>query len=389
MGFKFNPLTGNLDLAGGSQPFVGWAYQDFSAINTTTFALTAQENGTNTTFDTTRIVSNSAVIVRKDNPDSLAYTGLTRLFSTKVYVDSNTTDAVTVNALPNATWGDLRVYYLYQFPGAYPRSYELAPEYIRNTRLTELDNLFVTEEELDVSFNYTNTGSYSTRFSETVTASTLSEAIDQIFKFTAVNPSTSISLNPSATREKGNTLASIIISGTTVRGQNPTANITSVLFKRGGSTIYTVPSPIAAGGSETYTENTAVTDTTTFSINITDATARTGSASATITFLYPILHLVGAQGLTGAQIYAGATKILSSTKGRTLSYTTSNQVAYYAFPASISALTSIKDGNGYEVIADWTYTASVSITGLDGSAQAYRVYEFKNITTATQSYTFA
>lgn len=239
------------------------------------------------------------------------------------------------------------------------------------------------------SFTYNRAGYYSNRFSETIAATTPTEALDEIFDFMSINPSTSCALTPSATREKGNTLSEILISGTTSRGQNPVSDIASVEFFRGASSIHLNSSPTAAGGAESYNETTDVTDTTTFSMTVTDAAARSSSASATITFLYPVIWLVGAAGLTGAQIYSGATKIMSASKGRTLSYTTSNQVSYYAYPATISALTSIKDGNGYEVISDWTYTASVSITGLDSTAQNYRVYEFKNLTTTTQSYTFA
>jgi hypothetical protein len=136
---------------GGVLQSLGWAWQDFASGSGPSLTLSANENGSNVEFDPTRVVSSSAVIVRKDDTDSFAYTGSIRLFSTKVSVQSHTGVSVTLNAAAHSSWGDLRVYYLYHYP-VLPTDYTLAPAFIRNTNLVEIDNLFITEEEFDARF---------------------------------------------------------------------------------------------------------------------------------------------------------------------------------------------------------------------------------------------
>lgn len=227
--------------------------------------------------------------------------------------------------------------------------------------------------------------SYSSRFDEAVNVTTMADALDQIFDFTSIDCSVSLSLTPSATREKGNDLSSILLSTVNTLGQNPVGTLTALEFKRGAVVIDTILNPT---GTSSFNETTAVTATTTFSAVLIDSELRTSTATSTITFLYPVLYLVGAVGLSTAAIYSGATKVLSATKGRTIAFSPSNQVVYYCIPASIGVLTSIKDINLFETISDWTLR-SENITGLDSTAQAYKIYEFKNLTAAPMTYTFA
>ncbi len=232
--------------------------------------------------------------------------------------------------------------------------------------------------------DYDRDGQYSTRFSETVTAEDVVEALDQIFEFTSQDCSASLSLNPSATREKGNTLASVLLTSTNSTGQNPVGTLTELIFKRGAGVLDTIVNP---SGSESFNETTAVTDTTTFSATLTDSEARTNISSRTITFLYPVIHMVGAQSLTTAQIYSGATKILSSTTQRDLEFTTSNQVVYYCHPASATAITQILDINDFDVTSSFTVRTE-DVTGLDGNPVSYKILEFQNLTSTTMTYKF-
>jgi hypothetical protein len=77
----------------------GWAYQDFTAgdISGTAVTLTANQNGLSAPFSVSKIIAESAVIVRKTDLESLPYTGTTRLFSSKVEVTTQTADAVTLS----------------------------------------------------------------------------------------------------------------------------------------------------------------------------------------------------------------------------------------------------------------------------------------------------
>ena len=255
------------------------------------------------------------------------------------------------------------------------------------------DARYYTKAEIDASgfageFEYDRDGYFSDRFNESITASTPTEALDAIFQFSSISPSVVFSLAPSATREKGDTLSSITLNANITRGENPRANISSVVFRRGGVDIHEVPEPTPEGGMESFLEETPISDTTSFSVYVEDVEERSVSSSRSLTFLYPILYLVGSVGLSTSDIYNNASKILSSSRGRTLEFTTSNQVPYYCIPHSLGALNSIRDQNGYEVISSWTLR-SENITGLDGQAVLYRIYEFNNLTTTTQSYTFS
>jgi len=402
---------------------IGWAYQDFTAgvISTVNVTLTKNDNGTGIIFDAAKVISSSAVIVDKSDPDARVYTGTVRLLSTEIEVSAHTAAAVTLNGVPHITWGDVRIYYLYDFGAKLPEDFTLAPKMLRGTVVNELDNLFVSEEELSAlnlddlndvtitapshsqvlqydsatsewingaggSGSYDKSGSYSTRFSYTLAAANLSDTLDELFVFTSVDPNVNLSLNPSSIREKGNTLASLTLTSMFTLGQNPSSTITSLEFFRAGATLSSVPNPTSP---EVYAENNAVSDTTTFSVEIEDGEARTDTATATITFLYPLLYMVGAHSLTTAQIYAGGTKILSASENRTISYTTNSQTCYYAIPQTEGTFSSILDENSFETIGDWT-RRDENITGLDTSAVAYYIYEFDNLTTQTDfEYTFS
>ena len=131
--------------------FRGWGYQDFTVgtIGTTSVTLTANENGSGITFDPLLVLNSSAVIVRKADPESFAYSGTTRWFSTKIAVTAHTADSITLNAIPNATWGDLRIYFYYTYD-RFPAGFSVAPKFVSSLMFDEVNYLFVTEEELDV-----------------------------------------------------------------------------------------------------------------------------------------------------------------------------------------------------------------------------------------------
>lgn len=148
MKIKFDAILGMLresDL----ESFNGWGYQDFTAgeINSTSVTITLNQNGENVVYSPNLSVNNSAVIVRKADLESFAYTGPIKLFSTKVVVNSFIDNAITLNGVPHSSWGDLRIYYIYHY-SEFPKNYEIAPKFISSTLFSEINSLFVTEEEL-------------------------------------------------------------------------------------------------------------------------------------------------------------------------------------------------------------------------------------------------
>jgi len=76
------------------------------------------------------------------------------------------------------------------------------------------------------------------------------------------------------------------------------------------------------------------------------------------------------------------TKSISTKSNKTVTTSPTGQVFYFAFPASYGTLSNILDPNNFSVIGDYTLRVE-SITGLDGTAVSYNIYEFVNVTTQT------
>ncbi len=71
----------------------------------------------------------------------------------------------------------------------------------------------------------------------------------------------------------------------------------------------------------------------------------------------------------------------SSTPSFMITVSPVGEVWYFAYPDSYPALTSIRDQNGFELIADFKVTTGHSIIDLPGDKTTYRVYEYNNVTT--------
>ena len=194
-----------------------------------------------------------------------------------------------------------------------------------------------------------------------------------------VAPSISLGTSPGGKAvELGTTLTNVALSGFTVEGSSP---ITSVIFKRNGSAIFSVPSPHPGGGTETYTDTATISNTATYAATVSDGQTTQNSNSVTFTFVYPFYYGVGAQGLTGAQVQA-LTDLVQVTQNTTVSTSPTNQVYYFAYPQSYGSLTSIKDQNGFNVTGGYTQRTA-TLTMMDSTNQPYYIYEFNTLTTQT------
>lgn len=194
-------------------------------------------------------------------------------------------------------------------------------------------------------------------------------------------PTVSLAINPAAgLREFGDTVTNPILTPTTTRRSNPITTLT--LSRSGVGVIYTYPTPNPAGATEApYTDTSSpVSANTTYTATVGDGTG-TGTATQSYSFCYPYYYGVGAPGLSGAAIGA-LTKIIQLQTNTTTITSPTVQVYYFAYLASYPNLSSILDQSGFETIADYTLR-TVTITGLDGTSQSYKVYEFNNLTTQT------
>ena len=232
---------------------------------------------------------------------------------------------------------------------------------------------------------------YSARFSEAFATANLLASLQQIVDLSYLAPTISLAGTGSGTiREKGASLASAPLTATIVKRSDP---ILTVRFYRGVTLIDTqvAGGAIPSGGVSTYTDTTGWTDNIAFSAQVDDDGATGGpttvtSNTVTYTFVYPYYSDNGAVGLTAAAVGGLTKSVIVSTATVNKTFTAAGgEVFYFAYLASYGALTSILDVNGFETISDWTLTTS-NITGLDATAQSYRIYEFNNPVVAGSYY---
>lgn len=221
----------------------------------------------------------------------------------------------------------------------------------------------------------------------------LVDTLTKILNIQYTAPSVSLSASGSTTtREKGDAVTATTLTASITKQSDP---IAEVRFYEGASLLDTQNSGggIPTGGNSTFAWTGSFSDNKTFSVQVDDDGSTGGPTTVTsnrsFTFVYPYYVGAGAASLTAANVASLTKRIITSTSNRTETITaTAGQVFYFAYPASYGALTSILDVNGFETLPDWTLRTE-NITGLDATAQSYRIYEFNNPVTADDyEYTF-
>lgn len=203
-----------------------------------------------------------------------------------------------------------------------------------------------------------------------------------------VKPTISLSADPNGgVREKGTTLSDITFTATIGK---KSANITKVEFFVGGSSAGVISSPSATGGQETLDYGSNITTNTSVYANVTDAKeGTTKSNTISYTFVYPAY--VGyvdasASSPTQDQIKAMEKKVQNKAT-ISYTYTVDTKRLCIATPPGWT-LTKITDPSGFDVTS--TYAKStLSITGLDGTAQTYNIYLSQPTTQTGYKVTFA
>jgi len=219
---------------------------------------------------------------------------------------------------------------------------------------------------------------YSVTLGKDVNVTNTTEALDTLFNIQAQAPLVSMVTSPAnGLREYGDNVSGVTLSAYTTKKTNP---ITSVTFKRNGTTINIVSTPLADGGTEVYADNSEVNDNTTYSVTVSDGSL-SATASRAFTFVYPFYWGVGAPSLTSVQVQA-LTKAIETKGTKTVTTSPNSEVYYFAYPASYGSLTSILDQNGFETIDGYTQRTE-NFNMLDGSVQSYYVYEFNSLTSQT------
>ena len=180
--------------------------------------------------------------------------------------------------------------------------------------------------------------------------------------------------------EKGATkFDSVRLTATIDLGTGVIEDGANIIFKRDGVVINT---QTYTGGTLTYIHiNGApgVEDTTKYSVEVEytmDGETKTAKSEITYNFAYPMFY--GTSTTKTISSVPSLTKIVSSAKTQTLTYTTNNSYCVFAIPDTLT-LKSLKDSNNFENLTAWSNTTqSVTI----GTEQVvYRVFIANDKTT--------
>ena len=195
--------------------------------------------------------------------------------------------------------------------------------------------------------------------------------------------------------EKGNTQT---VTSVNVTVTKKSANITKVELYNGSTVIGTKSgSDLSAVNSSSTAQtlsftglNVSVSANQNLTAKVTDADGKVTSANTgTFSFVYPYYYGVIASGATAdAATVKALTKVVQAKGSKALNFTASNQKMVFAAPAANGAIKTITDPNGFNVTDTFT-SSTVSITGLDGTAQSYYVYTSDATTVSAFKMTFA
>lgn len=184
------------------------------------------------------------------------------------------------------------------------------------------------------------------------------------------------SRTPNATvLEKGNDQTITAVSVTVTKKSEA---ITSVALYNGSTLIAEkTGDEVAKGGTITFSGLSVAVPSTSvvLTVKVTDASGNVVSkTTAAWNFVYPYyIGVCGENDEINEDLVEGLTKKVEVKGNKTNSYTCDYQRMVFAYPKSYGVLKSILDANGFENITAFT-RYEVSVTGLDGTAQAYYVY---------------
>lgn len=133
---------------------------------------------------------------------------------------------------------------------------------------------------------------------------------------------------------------------------------------------------VASGGTFNFIVSVPVNSVNKqLTAKVTDASNKVVSANTgAFNFVYPYyVGIVAEDAVIDETLIEGLTKKIEVKGNKTIAYTCDNQKMVFAYPKAYGALKTVIDPNNFDVTGTFT-KQEVSITGLDGTAQAYYVY---------------
>lgn len=178
----------------------------------------------------------------------------------------------------------------------------------------------------------------------------------------------------------------------TVSNMGTAKTIDKIAWYKGSTLLQEDTIGSSTAGTWTYTVPDAVTDSATFKAVITYTKSNdvqaTQEKTTSISFYYNKFRGV-VDSLTPSEATVEAlTSALATGKGGTYTFTANAQRIAYAYPSSLGALTSIKDGNGFSLFDSFTRTTETYTQA--GNSVSYYLYVLTDATTVSNySVTFA
>lgn len=218
---------------------------------------------------------------------------------------------------------------------------------------------------------------------------TLTEIMQKLL-ITEIAPTMSMSMTKSGNVAYGDSYTETLTLAVSAMGT--AKKIKTIAWYQGSTLLQTDTIDSTVAGSWTYTMETATTDTTTFKAVVTytksDDTDTTMEKTSSISFYYDKFY-GSVDSLTPTEATVEAlTNALATGKGGTYRFTTSAARMAYAYPKTLGALTSIKDGSGFSLFDSFTRTEE-SYTQ-NSTTVAYYLYVLTDPTTVSNySVTFA
>lgn len=202
---------------------------------------------------------------------------------------------------------------------------------------------------------------------------------------------TGVSLTMAATGGTFEAGTTVEVTTGTVKWTNGSQLISRAEVLQGSTVVGSADlSASATTSTITLTNPISVTSNTSFTARVTDATKTTSGGNVGYTFVYPFYWGVVDADVTAptAEQVAALTKVVQAKGNKTFTYTTNGQRKVVAYPKAYGTLKKAIDPNGFDNI-DAMVRNEVSITGLDGTAQAYYVYTSSGVSSITEAYTYS
>ena len=198
-----------------------------------------------------------------------------------------------------------------------------------------------------------------------------------------IAPTVSFSISKSGNVEVGDSYTETLTLAVTAMGS--AKKIKTIAWYEGSTLLQTDTVDSTTTGSWTYAMATATTENTTFKAIVTytksDDNDTSVTKTASISFYYKKFY-GGVNDLDPSEATVEAlTGVLATGKGGTYSFTVTAGRICYAYPKSLGALTSIKDGNGFSLFDSFTRTEQ-SYTQ-HGNTVAYYRYVLTDATTVS------